>query len=467
MPKNILITCFIALSTLAITGCSSTTDMISQTFGSHYAGSQPYTGTYKMSDEAFWEGSSATVWDRLTHIPLTQLDASANTSDNVKSGWIKLAIISKRYSTNSKDLTQHLTAWRSEYPSHPGNSLFPSDSSLTSIAHTPLPQRIALLVPLQGPSSASGQAVRDGFLGAYYESLAKTHVQQTISFYDTTTNPNINALYQQAVSEGADFVVGPLIKNDVQSLANSGSFRVPTLELNYTDNSSLSNNLYQFGLSPLDEAQQVADKAMRNGLSRAIIIAPQNDWGKNTVKTLTTRWKSLGGSVTEVMYFTPQSNLNQDVADLLHINIKQDREKMKNENNKAILEKQRRQDFDVIFLLAQPESAREIVPLLKYYYADNIPIYATSSIYSGAPNATKDQDLKGVIYCDIPWVLQMNRSDRLFAVGHDAYLISAELPRLTQMPNFPIYASTGALTLTSSHQIYRRLPWTQVNAGRP
>ena len=37
---------------------------------------------------------------------------------------------------------------------------------------------------------------------------------------------------------------------------------------------------------------------------------------------------------------------------------------------KLILEQQRRQDFDVIFLLTQPERAREIVPLLKYYYAE-------------------------------------------------------------------------------------------------
>ena len=129
-------------------------------------------------------------------------------------------------------------------------------------------------------------------------------------------------------------------------------------------------------------------------------------------------------------------------------------------------------DFDVIFLVAQPQIARQIVPLLKYYYVDNVPMIASSAVYSGAPDPQKDMDLNGVYFPDVPWVLKSRHGshqsgNRLYAVGIDSYTISNNIPRLNQLPNFPIYGATGALSLNSKHQIYRRLPWTQIHAGQP
>jgi outer membrane PBP1 activator LpoA protein len=320
--------------------------------------------------------------------------------------------------------------------------------------NVPAPKHIALLLPLQGPSASSGQSVRDGFLNAYYENLAKTSNQQTISFYDTSKNNNLNALYQQAVTEGADFVVGPLLKNNVESLNASTSFTTTTLELNYTENGPPSN-VYQFGLSPLTEAEQMAEKAKSSGLSNAIIIAPQNEWGQRVSKALIAKWQSLGGVVADKYFYSANSNFNSDIAALLHIDTESDKDKMKKENNKNSLEEQRRQDFNVIFLLSQPNEARQIVPLLRFYYANNVPIYATSSISSGKPNPQKDHDLKGVIFCDIPWVIENNQSNRLFAVGRDAYWLTQTLPNVQAMQG-----ATGTLTLNSSRKIERQVVWT-------
>jgi len=144
---------------------------------------------------------------------------------------------------------------------------------------------------------------------------------------------------------------------------------------------------------------------------------------------------------------------------------------MKTANNKTTLMQQRRQDFDVIFLLAPPASARQIMPLLRYYYADNIPVYSTSVIYSGVPSPEKDSDLNGIIFCDTPWSLQQNASgvsaNRLYAVGQDAYALGNQLTRMRALPNFPLYGATGAITLTPQQQFYRRLPWATMHDGRP
>jgi hypothetical protein len=463
MAKKHLVQFFIILCLLQLMGCTASSGINSRSSSFMYPASLADSST-------LWRDDTAAIWAKLQHTSLAKLKTELGQSkETIAAGWLKLAIISKEYGTEKTQLINQLMTWRNETPAHPGNTLFPDNTTLNALLNTALPKHIVLLLPLEGPYATQGKAVRDGFLNAYYQSLEKQNLQQTIAFIDTSKTTNMSSLYNQALGQGADMIIGPLTKENVQLLnQQNNTFAVPTLELNYTDTwGSLPTNVYQFGLSPQDEAEQVAEKARSAGLTHAILIAPQTEWGQRVSKSLISRWGSVGGSVVDTLYFSGNSNLAEDIPRLLHINPQQDRSNMQQDNNKTLLEKQRRQDFDVIFLLAPSDTAREIVPLLKYYYAAKIPIYATSIIYSGTPAPQKDVDLNGVIFCDIPWVLSGHSGNRLSAVGHDSYIISNELPILTTLPNFPIYAATGALTLTSKHQIYRRLPWAQIHEGHP
>lgn len=418
--------------------------------------------------------TSLATWDKLQRTSSTKLAAlHIIEPDTTRKAWINLALISKRNSVNTQKLAQELGSWRTQNPSHPGNELLPNDNQLTSLQNSPQPKHIAILLPQNGPFARAGQKLREGFLNAYYANMAKAG-KVNVKFYDTSNTQNMAVLYQQAVAEGAEFVIGPLLKNHVQQLSATTNFQVPTLALNYSEtrNTSLPTNFYEFGLLPEDEAAQIADRAHNAGLNHAIIIAPQDAFGKRLVTAFSTRWQALGGSVQDTMYFNDKSDLNQNIADLLHVNPKADKQLRKHEHGRAALEAQRRQDVDVIFLFTQPQQAHLIVPLLKYYYAGKLPIYATSSVYDGKPNPTKDVDLNGVIVCDIPWNMRVAQgtenqiqTDRMYAVGQDAYILSETLQRLKHMPDFPIYGYTGALTLSSTQQIHRRLPCTIVHDG--
>lgn len=448
-------------------GCATSSSLNDTSAANQGTNSQ----TFSESAE-FWQNNPTVIWDKIKHSSKNKLQNTLSQNNNPTSaGWLKLALISKDYSLDSQTLAQQLLQWRKEYPTHPGNKLFPDDAALTTLQNTPPPKNIVLLLPLNGPLSAEGQAVRDGFMNAYYESPRKN--QQTVSFIDINKNPNISALYQQALGQGADTIVGPLSKNQVSALLRQGSFPAPTLALNYTEVGfgSLPARFYEYGLSTHDEAEQMADKARQMGRSHALVIAPQNEWGQRIAKPLIARFQSLGGRITDTYYYQSSSNFSQEIAALLHIDTKADREKMQNDNTKQALEQQRRQDFDVIFLIAQPTTARQIVPSLKYYYVDNVPIIASSAIYTGSPDPQKDSDLNGVYFCDLPWVLKKygsnQEANRLYAVGIDSYTISNNIPRLSQLPNFPIYGTTGALSLTNKNQIHRRLPWIQMHAGYP
>lgn len=412
--------------------------------------------TYQQA-EGIWAGPPLAVWQRLQPTGKAQLFAMQNrTHDGLELGWIKLALISKEpYDT--AQLAKALIAWRAAYPGHPGNQLFTNDATLKQLTQLQLPLKIALLLPTTGNYSGAARSVRAGFLNKYYRMHS---AQQEIRFYNTQQTSLLN-IYNKAVAQGASIVVGPLIKEDVTELQKNTNFSVPVLALNYTDKDHhLPANFYEFGLLPEDEVQQMAVSARAADLHNALIIAPQTEWGQRLVETFTCYWTMLGGHVVDHWYFTKRVNFNQEIAHLLQVNLKEDRMLMRKANDKTLLVQQRRQDFDSIFLFSSPQDARLIVPLLRYYYVErDIPIYATSSVYFSNINYAKDNDLRGIVICDIPHASrQTARADeRLFAVGQDAFVLSQSLTRLIALPYFPLYGETGALVL-SKQQVHRRLP---------
>lgn len=405
------------------------------------------------------QGNPAIVWKQLQRTPVAKLQSTLNkTTDPTEKGWLTLAITYQNYHQNTKSLVDQLKLWRNDNPDHPALTLIPNDAILGQLSNKPYPKHIALLLPLNGQFRTQGQMVRDGFLSAYYETLSQ-NPGQTVAFYDTSRTSDIYSLYQKAISDGSDMIVGPLTKNNVYKLSRQGRYPVTTIALNYTDE-TLPKNFFEFGLSPKDEAIQLATKAREMGFANAIVIAPKDEWGQRITKPLLAEWQQSGGKVVDSYYYPGRAKFADDIATLLHVDTKV----------KTNIATQRRQDFDAIFLIAQPDEGREIVPLLKYYHVSTTPIFSTSAIYSGVPLPEKDHDLNGVIFCDIPWVLHKTGkglSNRLYAVGRDAALLSNELPRLSQLPNFPINAATGTLTLSSSQHIYRNVPWTEMRNGRP
>lgn len=443
---------------IGLTGCASVKHSDSPTNLTPHPNS---SGEYHTT--ALWKGDTVAIWNQLQHTSPSKLIALQRTQLNpTDSAWIELALISKQKTINTAQLAKALIDWRMRNPSHPANQLIPDNNTLSQLERLPTPEHIAVLLPQGGTYASSSQQIRDGFLNSYYSHLNQT-TKQSIKFYDTANASNVNQVYQQAINEGADFIIGPLLKEHVQQLSATKNFHAPTLALNYTDAnlSTLPTNFYEFGLLPEDEASQIAERAYEAGQEDALIIAPQNKWGERFTLAFSTRWKALGGNIQDTLYYTANADFNKEIATLLKIDATVDKKLMKESNNKTVLEKQRRQDFNVIFLFAPSKEAHIIVPLLKYYYAGNVPVYASSTIYSGKVKPENDIDLNGVIVCDIPQLKQDNQANpanRLFAVGQDAYLLSLSFKRLVQLPYFPIYGTTGGLTLSSSHQIHRRVP---------
>src|SRR5690606_30957505 len=138
----------------------------------------------------------------------------------------------------------------------------------------------------------------------------------------------------------------------------------------------------------------------------------------------------------------------------------------------------RRQDFDMIFLLAYPGKARQIMPLLKYNYATDVPVFATSTVYAGSLDVKKDKDLDGVIFCDMPWVFshdlgnknwpeQFNSYNRLYAMGMDSFALTGKLNQLKIFPALGANENSGVLYLKQNGEIAQTLRWGQFHQGAP
>ena len=149
-------------------------------------------------------------------------------------------------------------------------------------------------------------------------------------------------------------------------------------------------------------------------------------------------------------------------------------------------EPRRRQDVDFVFMAAFPAGARQLMPQLAFHHGAELPVYATSHIWSGVPDPTNDRDLDGVVFGDMPWLIAPSESDRLlreqigaalagrgsrlprlYAFGADAYRLATGLRRITGDRLASLDGHTGRLSVGANHRIVRRLTWTRFAGGAP
>lgn len=338
------------------------------------------------------------------------------------------------------------------------------------------PKHLALLLPLSGPYAGAGQAVRDGFLTAYYNTTPSATSPTVVRVYDTANGKTMTQVYQQAVADKADIIVGPLQKDEVTQLANVGP-SLPVLALNYPLNlNRLPSGFYEFGLSPQNEAVQVAQRAASDGHHNMLVIYPSDAWGDGVAAAFGKQWQAQGGSVVGSLGYTPTQNFQTAIQQLLRAN--------PCSGSQANCTAQRRQDFDAIFIIATPQVARQIIPMLQYYYAGNVAMYSTSLIYGGTPNPNYYRDMGSVIFCDMPWVISNNTQlqpaqnqiaknwpapyqnyVRLYALGIDAFALTSQLDTLANGSS-SYSGATGTLSINRRQQVMRQLQWAQFQNGQ-
>ncbi|MBA3486704.1 MAG: penicillin-binding protein activator, partial [Lysobacter sp.] len=160
------------------------------------------------------------------------------------------------------------------------------------------PMRVAMLLPLSGNIASAAAPVRDGFLAGYY---AEQRRRPEIMFYDTQGTPG-GALvaYDQAVTAGHDFVVGPLTREGVSALFARGSLPVAVLALNRGTIAPPPGHA-SFSLSPEDEGIAAAELLLDRGARRVLVIGGDDEIQRRTVAALRERLGERGAVVTRTV----------------------------------------------------------------------------------------------------------------------------------------------------------------------
>ncbi|MBI5041960.1 MAG: penicillin-binding protein activator [Gammaproteobacteria bacterium] len=438
-------------------------------------------------------GNHQAIWESLSKLPDAVL-ANMRTAapPDVFSGWLELVETTRALRDSPPQLDIALAIWRERYPGHPAIPAFIDalQGRTQEITQSLQPEaHIAVLLPLSGALAEAGQAVRDGMLAAHFQTPDAS--PQRLRFYDT--GPGLDRvwnLYQRAVSEGAQQVVGPLSKEAVATLAGAGTLTVPVLALNnLPDNKPAPAQLYQFSLSPEDEAEQVAARAWEDGHRRALVLVPENTMGQRVLQSFTQHWQALGGTLLDVQpYGSDQNTYSDSVIDLLKLNASTQRQQTLTRllGQKPGFVPRVRQDADFVFLAGAPEQARSLLPLLRFHHAAQLPVYSTSQVYDSTSTATQNRDLDGLRFCDMPWMLptahpgtalrgeiarlwpaRAQRYTRLYALGIDALQVLPNLRGL-QDGSFSRHPGvTGDLYLDKDRRIHRELQWAQFINGQP
>lgn len=436
-------------------------------------------------------GNHHQIWSSLALAKAQELDRWLAISTQELAGWIELSQTKRGRYASIEQLRSALDAWRNQHPQHPA-----TDNLLTSILadfqnYLKVPEKIALLLPMSGRFAQIAEMIYAGIVSARQLPPQGGPYAPEISLYDTGDNPaDILYYYQQAVSEGADFVIGPLKKAAASILAGEAQLSVPVLTLNYiSDPLPGSNNLFQFGLLPEDEAQQVAERASLDGHASAIILTPHGEWGRRLASKFQTRFEELNGVVLDTQYYSPEdTDFSTPLKAVLQLNQSEQRyRRLRNTLGQNLqFEPRRRQDVDMIFMVASPATARLMRPQINYYFATDLPVYSTSHIFSGIENISKDRDINDVVYCDIPWLLQPSPDHELMreilqletgstyallprfaALGIDAYYLPARLAELAALPYERYDGLTGKLRIENSNRIFRELNWAKFINGKP
>jgi len=399
---------------------------------------------------------------------------------NAWSGWLALARLSQNTPANFR--SSALQQWRGQYPNHgaeyyvvrqwsngtlahlppsPNGSLA---NTITSGLTQPYATHIALLLPQEGKYAAPAKAVQDGFAVAWY---AQTQGQYPVRVYPGD-QANVLASYQTAVQKGAKLVVGPLEKEAVAQLAqNAHGLGVATVFLNVVNENAvaaMAPQVYEFSLAPEDEARLLAEQAWREGHTHAGVLYPNTPKGERLLQAFQRFFAQQGGQISE--YASYEKDYTAPTA--------------------AIAKAYQNKRISILFLIAQPQDARQLKPMLDYHLAQDLPILALGQIYAGQPSAHYDGDLDGIRFVEMPWLFPDSNLDmttyqtiassepaslqhytRLVAFGVDAFRVASAVLSGAKY-GLEITGACGKLALNSINRFYRQnLVWAKFENGVP
>ena len=296
---------------------------------------------------------------------------------------------------------------------------------------------IALVLPLEVPAyERAASAVRDGFLDAAEAAHARADCVVIAHGAD-----GVISAFETARAKNVRIAVGPLVRDDLKTLAISGA-RLPwTLALNQLDDGTpLPSAIFSFPLSVESDGRMLARRALSSGARRVDVIEGDSPLMKRFSSAFATTWTSEGGRVPDAFRF----DAAPDVLTQLRRTLAQNAS-------------------DAVLLAVNGDRAALVKPFI-----GGIRAYASGLVFERPAQAVA-RDLDGVRVVEIPWLLTPDAPQfnglprrefdstalaRLYALGLDAYRVAAAFQN-GPPPRFELEGATGHVSLVPGRQFLR------------
>lgn len=404
---------------------------------------------YKMNRER--QENNDIIWQTLRDANRGMLERTVPEAGEMElAGWLALINIYNQNVTTPAQMPQAINNWKNQYPNHSAVTVMPTElQGVNNFQQTQL-NSVALLLPLSGDAQILGDIIQRGF------NDAKADDPTAVQTFDTSSS-DVNSLIAQAKQQGANIIVGPLLKSRVDEMLLSPEIQnINVLALNATENARNIAQVCYYGLSPESEAQAGAEKMYRDGHRVAIVAAPQDDFGNRSAEAFAKRWRQLSGTDADVRYYNQPLD---SVASIQNAGI-----------TKAGL-----------YVLGGAEQVVEIKQGIdSSNLKDRLVIYTSSR--SNSPNNGIDfyTAMEGVKFSEVPLLADTTSNEyqkaenlansdfsmmRLYAMGADAWSLATKFNEFRHIPGYKISGLTGELKAGQNCNIERSLSWLQYQNG--
>lgn len=319
------------------------------------------------------------------------------------------------------------------------------------------PIKLGVLLPLSGGLSRAAVPVRDGLLAGYYGERRR---RPEIVFYDTAGTPGgAIAAYGRAVAEGADYVLGPLGRDEVSAMFHE-RLGVPVLALN-RGNVAPPAGSASFSLAPEDDGIAAAQFLLARNTRRVLVLSDDDDSMRRAVAAFREHLQGRGGSVTDILAVADKPGAMGAALQAAA---------------------QKEGGVDAVFLALKASQARALAPQLSLAGLAGKPRVATSQLASGA-DGDADRVLDGIAFPSEAWEMRgvaglpsaasaaktlpsaRGAAAKLFAFGHDAWLLTAYLEHLATRADGNVQGATGILRLDGLGNVVRTPAWSTFSGG--
>ncbi len=322
------------------------------------------------------------------------------------------------------------------------------------------PQHAFLLPPLAGNFGWASQALRAGILAAHQRD-GQQRPLLLVECEDRASD--LFAVVNDLQINGIEWMAGPLTRNGVNLLIESGATSIKTLSLNTPDpDRPVPSRMLVFGLGVEAEARQIGtvayDQASIDIPTRrpliAVAITQANASARRSAAAFIDTWRELGGEIP-----LPIEVENRPASEI-----------------KNAIDPYKP---DAVFIAANFEGARNLRPIVDR----TTRVYGTSALSPfNSPPLKAMPELEGLTFVEMPWIAAPDSAVslaypkapvrfateqvRLYALGLDTFRLMLEL--LPFSHRRVLEGATGRLTInTAQNRVERQLTVVQIRAGLP